>query len=631
MEWKYESEKELQNALSSYFSAYQNISFTQLYHNKSLGGSHIACQVNYKHIPIEQCVVQAHFTKENALQFLQHNVPNIEEWNQFPILLSNTENASWLYTANDFYFSQKQFIQNEETDNYALHFSANNQLLFINDLKYHNDTTAYVKAFLPDPLSSAHQNYGGTYQDTYTKDTSAVLIQNINNTGSPLTISSSNYTYRGNTFNVQTETYTHSFSAPTLQQVFDKIYIGSNGVVLSYVTALTDNINTYTTRIIFEDYNYISLNNQLFWGMVPLQYNAGTFSLINDAFEIAEFSAPVYNAITSNTDTFSFNRNQIAFEDVNAFFHLNNFKTYWESLGFANLATQRIQIDTHGNGGADNSFFTPTNPPRLVFGQGGVDDAEDADVLVHEYGHAISHFAAPNTNIGEQRRALDEGFGDYLATTYSLQYSNYKPYDVFSWDGHNEYWAGRVSNANKTAQDISSTQNIYYNGEIWSSVLVDLRNELGAIIADKLAIQVMYYNISNTTIPMAAMNLFEADTALFGGAYTCQIFDVLQAKGFVYGTCADFYSGVNSLNKKGNIELINTLGFAQNEEDFVIHISDHFSNAHYTLYNVLGEKIKEEKIETNNTAVSGKNLSAGIYYLLVELNHANYSFTLLKQ
>jgi hypothetical protein len=32
---------------------------------------------------------------------------------------------------------------------------------------------------------------------------------------------------------------------------------------------------------------------------------------------------------------------------------------------------------------------------RLAFGEGGVDDAEDVDVVLHEYGHAIQHDTVP--------------------------------------------------------------------------------------------------------------------------------------------------------------------------------------------------------------------------------------------
>ena len=39
--------------------------------------------------------------------------------------------------------------------------------------------------------------------------------------------------------------------------------------------------------------------------------------------------------------------------------------------------------------GADNSFETDHPKDELRFGKGGVDDAEDAEVILHEYGHAI--------------------------------------------------------------------------------------------------------------------------------------------------------------------------------------------------------------------------------------------------
>ena len=65
-------------------------------------------------------------------------------------------------------------------------------------------------------------------------------------------------------------------------------------------------------------------------------------------------------------------------------------------------------------GGADNSYFSPTTKPqRIYFGEGGVDDAEDADVCVHEYAHFISYNAANGSNVGAERNSLDEGFGDY--------------------------------------------------------------------------------------------------------------------------------------------------------------------------------------------------------------------------
>jgi Zn-dependent metalloprotease len=48
-----------------------------------------------------------------------------------------------------------------------------------------------------------------------------------------------------------------------------------------------------------------------------------------------------------------------------------------------------------------------------------VDDAEDADVIVHEYGHAIQADQVPGFGAGGDAGGMGEGFGDYLAGTIS--------------------------------------------------------------------------------------------------------------------------------------------------------------------------------------------------------------------
>ena len=104
----------------------------------------------------------------------------------------------------------------------------------------------------------------------------------------------------------------------------------------------------------------------------------------------------------------------------------------------------QIAVDVYALNGNDNSeFISSTNPPRLNFGQGGVDDAEDADVLIHEYAHAVSHSAAPGSLIGYERLAIDEGFGDYWAAVYSKMLNEYNYKELYNWDGHNEFWEGR--------------------------------------------------------------------------------------------------------------------------------------------------------------------------------------------
>ena len=55
---------------------------------------------------------------------------------------------------------------------------------------------------------------------------------------------------------------------------------------------------------------------------------------------------------------------------------------------------------------------------ELRFGKGGVDDAEDAEVILHEYGHAI-HFSQNFSFASSEAGAISEGFGDYWGVTVS--------------------------------------------------------------------------------------------------------------------------------------------------------------------------------------------------------------------
>ena len=83
-----------------------------------------------------------------------------------------------------------------------------------------------------------------------------------------------------------------------------------------------------------------------------------------------------------------------------------------------------------------------TGAPTLhAFGEGGVDDAEDGDVIIHELGHAISHMRA-NSNSGTERSTYDEALGDYFAERYG-RLLGITSNRVFDWDGNNTFWSGR--------------------------------------------------------------------------------------------------------------------------------------------------------------------------------------------
>src|SRR6476660_1797197 len=127
------------------------------------------------------------------------------------------------------------------------------------------------------------------------------------------------------------------------------------------------------------------------------------------------------NLAFSPTNTFAYTRHQDEFEQVMAYYWMTEAQKYIHSLGFGsrlppiNNEPQDARINQLG---ADNSFETDHPKDELRFGKGGVDDAEDAEVILHEYGHAM-HQSQGFNFASEEAGAISEGFGDYWAVTVS--------------------------------------------------------------------------------------------------------------------------------------------------------------------------------------------------------------------
>ena len=127
------------------------------------------------------------------------------------------------------------------------------------------------------------------------------------------------------------------------------------------------------------------------------------------------------------------------FEGLMAYFHVDRAQRYIQRLGFRgqNGINDRIQVVVADAFREDNSFFSPATR-RIKYGSGGVDDAEDADVILHEYGHAIQDDQQSGFGSGLQAGAIGEGFGDYWAAAMSSRSSGTSNRDsvcIFDWDG----------------------------------------------------------------------------------------------------------------------------------------------------------------------------------------------------
>ncbi len=343
--------------------------------------------------------------------------------------------------------------------------------------------------------------------------------------------------------------------------------------------------------------------------------NTQHFRLNGKYVKIEEIDAPATVIPKNAIPEFLYNRSENEFEAVMCHYHITLFQEYIQSLGFDNLWNKPLKVDPHGKV-EDQSLFIPLGDNSyLLFGDGGVDDAEDADVILHEYAHAISNAASPNTNDGTERRGLDEGFGDYFAATYSRKISDYQWEKVFNWDGGDPGgWGGR-SAASEKRYDPTKTS-IYYYGEIWNSALMAAWTSMGPLVLDKIILQFMYTTVTNMKLEQAAQAVLRVDSLINQG----NNYSALAASFCEYGILPAGHAICTSLG---------TGPFTTRFQPVIIYPNPAISEIQVRLFNPIGrtyqielmntggQLVKQHISTTNESVIRLANIATGIYFLRV--------------
>ena len=374
------------------------------------------------------------------------------------------------------------------------------------------------------------------------------------------------------------------------------------------------------------DANAPWLDAQLSSQTVPARFDNNLFYLQNDYIRMDDWGAPSILSPTSVTPQFYFNRSDEGFEYANAYFHLSLFRQYVHDLGF-NCADNPVEVDAH-YGTSDQSFFSAASPPRLQFGDGGVDDAEDADVLIHEYGHCLSFYANNSSNYGNERNAIDESFCDYLAASYSRKFSSFQSDWVFNWDGHNPFWNGRVMNSSKKSP-ADKTGNIYNDAQILSSGIWGAVQEIGLQTLDSIVLEGIYAMGPNLTLEQAAEIFILADSGLFQGANFCALYRSFFARGlmpYIPGnTC-----GVQS-SLPENPETSDRIRLLSYPQTFTLVFPEIIRNAQIEMYNVAGQCVGAMKKDSqSDPALQTSLLAEGLYWIIVRHDFGQECFRWVK-
>ncbi len=257
--------------------------------------------------------------------------------------------------------------------------------------------------------------------------------------------------------------------------------------------------------------------------LLDLEFSAGMYHLRGPYAQIVDSESP-FNGLFSRADSaWHFTRDPDGFEAANVYFHLDESMRYVnETLGFSLMPYQYtggVKGDPHGLSGADNSHYS-SSTGELAWGEGGVDDAEDEDVILHELGHGL-HDWLTNGNLS-QVEGLSEGCGDYWCASYNRSTGFWTPSDAqyywtFQWDGHNEFWAGRVTNYTAHYPEGLVGQ-IHTDGQMWASTLMQIYDDIGRAATDLNFLEALANTGSSSGQEDAAQAFIQADLDLHGGA-----------------------------------------------------------------------------------------------------------------
>lgn len=369
------------------------------------------------------------------------------------------------------------------------------------------------------------------------------------------------------------------------------------------------------------DKSSTALENQQHEVLLTLQKDTQTNELrFNDEYiRFANVSSPTI-AIEPNQLLNPINRSMPIFEAANVYYHIHRFIGYLDTLGYKSLVRPLI-VDPHAFNGLDNSAYTPFGlVHNLQFGTGGVDDAEDAQVIIHEFAHSLVQSASPYSRGPVERNSIEEGICDYLCMMYSNHLSGTDETNVFSWDGHNEFYPGFKLNSRKN-YIFDYTGNSNQDREIWSSVLYNIQLSLGDEIANTLVMEHLFYLNINNTMPSLAGDLLTIDEKLFNSKNAYMLLTIFTNHGLVpIEPRETFYSG-----GRGELK-----GFLTKEKqsrslnyELVMNKDSHYELA---IYNLMGKKIDKATFVGNKYKMSGNIVSRDAILLIVVTDFNNPKF-----
>ena len=159
------------------------------------------------------------------------------------------------------------------------------------------------------------------------------------------------------------------------------------------------------------------------------------------------------------------------FEAGMAYYWVDFTQALIQRLGFAYHGDDPVEVRPVDDGIVDNAFYTFVEDRiHLGVGSNGISEGEDAQGIIHEYGHALLQAAVPDITSAEGG-AFHESFGDLVSFLTTLEYRAADPACLFPWAEEGQCLR-RVDSTKVYPDDL--VYETHLDGEIFSGSVYDV-------------------------------------------------------------------------------------------------------------------------------------------------------------
>ncbi|HWO68284.1 MAG TPA: M4 family metallopeptidase [Umezawaea sp.] len=251
----------------------------------------------------------------------------------------------------------------------------------------------------------------------------------------------------------------------------------------------------------------------------------------------AKVVGPTNELAFAKNRRFEYTRSDDRFEQVMAYHGVTDAQRYIQRLGFRDVNNEAQEVTTIGFE-EDQSYYDPSTD-QITFGTGGVDDAEDAEIIWHELGHAIQDAQVPNFGQSLDGGSIGEAFGDWWAMIMSVPLQKDSAtaplacigdWDAVSYTEEAPHCLRRVDTDLKVADREGE---VHFDGQIWSRALFDVYKALGRDESARVVLEAQFSYTPDTTFAQAAETTVATAKALCGDRAAAKVKAAFVARGIL--------------------------------------------------------------------------------------------------